>query len=847
MKMGITVLNLSVLLLTLFPAYTIDAAASLTSANPGDKTRRTDAADAAASALTAGRSSSLLSRLPLDFIENRGQWDRDVKFMARKGSVAASFERAAIKLRLGKDRAALFSLAFEGASKRAQLVGEGKRDGHYNFFFGNDPAKWQSRVAAYSSVLYLGLYDRVDMRVREDSGRLEYDLILAAHADLEKIVIRVDGASGLEVAPDGSLLLKTAGGVFRQTPPLTWEELPTGERVPIPCHFRKVDARRYGFAAPRRDPARKLVIDPGLEWSTFLGGGGHEVVQGLALARDGSGDVILAGATTSPDFPAVGGALNAIGQAMYVTRLSAVGNSLVYSTLFGGSSVNLMIALALDASSAPVVVGSTHSTDFPTTAGAFDQTHNGEYDAFVTRFDSSGSRMVFSTLLGGSAVDEAWAVDLDGAGRVYVAGHTGSQNFPTTAGAYDTTPNALIDATFNSLQDVFVARLSETGTALAYSTYLGGQGVDYATDLAVDALGVVTLTGRTVPISSTAAPFPTTAGAVDRTLNGNDDAYIVRLRGAGAGASDLEYSTLLGGNDTDQATALALDPVKPELVTVVGWTYSGNFPVTPGALLPTHFAPTDTTLMFVTRFQFPATGGGSLVWSTYHGAPGNQQAEDVVVDDTGAAIVVGANSTRNPPTTERAFDRTPATSDGIISRISADGSQLLYSTLLGGTSFEGTMRVAYVGGATVVVAGRTRSTDFPVTPGALDTVYGADGRPSDFTVYDVFVSRMTLEPLATADMTAAPPSLVNPADGAAFTAPVFVTFDWADVADPSGVEAYHIQVSPNPTFTSDTVAQLSGWHETWVPVSQDETDFSTNFTGTFYWRVRTLDAAHNLS
>ena len=409
-----------------------------------------------------------------------------------------------------------------------------------------------------------------------------------------------------------------------------------------------------------------------------------------------------------------------------------------------------------------------------------------------------------------------------------------------------------MDSENNSFQDSFVARLNPAGSALTYSTFLGAHGVDYAQDLTVDSQGFVTIAGRTVPLLSGTGtplglPFPTTADAFDRTLNGNTDVYVARLRLDGAGTADLKYSTLLGGGDTEHATGIALDPNNEGSVTVTGWTFSGNFPVTPGVIQRTHFAPIDTTMAFVTRLQFPAGGGGSLSWSTYFGAPGNQQADDVAVDSTGAAIIVGASGTLNPPTTERAYDRTPNQSDAFVARISSNGTQLLYSTLLGGSSFEGRLQVAYAGGSTVIVAGQTKSPDFPTTVGAFDRVYGDDGTPSEFNVYDVFVARMTLEPLETGDTTAAPPALVSPVDGATFRAPVVVNFDWTDVADPSGVEAYHIQVSPNPTFTDNLVAQLRGWYEMWVTPSQDATDFPSVFTGTFYWRVQTLDSAHNLS
>ena len=842
---------------TLIPFQTAEATGNITKAVTDGKTK----INVPAAALDKERGSTILSKLPVDFIENRGQWDSSVKFVARKSTTVARFETNAIRFGFGESQTDSLSLIFEGASKTVELAGEGKRSGHYNFFSGNDTKKWRDGVAAYAGLLYRGLYDGIDMRVREEPSKLEYDLILAPGADLTKLSVRADGTKRLEIASDGSLILRTARGQLRQTPPVTWEQLPTGEKRPVECRFRKIDARHYGFEASGRDPSLQLTIDPGLEWGTFLGGGEHDTVDGIAMARDGSGDVILIGFTRSTDFPATVGAIGPLGQSPFVARVNSTGTALVYSTLYNGSGVDSALGLAVDATSAPIVVGNTSSPNFPVTPGAFDTTYNGDFDAYVARFNPTGGQLVFATYLGGSRSDqtnptqgyeEAWGVGVDPAGSIVVAGNTTSLNFPTTAGAYDTSPSPYVDASNNSYQDSFVARLNSAGTALTYSTFLGAQGVDYAQDMTVDSQGFVTVAGRTVPLTTATGsplgtPFPTTADAFDRTLNGNADVYVARLRLDGAGAADLKYSTLLGGNDTEQVLGMALDPNNQNQVTIAGWTFSGNFPTTPGALLTTHFAPIDTTMAFVTRLQFPAAGGGSLLWSTFYGAPGNQQADDVVVDNTGAAIVVGANGTLNPPTTERAYDRTPNQSDGFICRISSTGSQLLYSSLLGGSSFENHLNVAYVGGTTVIVAGQTKSTDFPTTPGAIDRVYGTNGSPSAFNVYDIFVAKMTLEPFENGDVTATPPALVSPADGAAFRAPVDVVFDWADASDPSGVEAYHIQVSPNPAFSDTIIAELNGWFETWVFDSQAGTDFPTVFTGTFYWRVRTLDSAHNLS
>ncbi|HEY3108188.1 MAG TPA: hypothetical protein VGL23_05515, partial [Chloroflexota bacterium] len=792
--------------------------------------------------------------MPLDFVENRGQWEVPAKFVARRGSLAAAFDDNAIRLNLGSAHSAL-GLTFEGASPDATLVGEGERGGRYSYFIGDDPTKWRSQVASYGGLLYRGLYEGVDLRVTEDGDQLRYDLLLAPGADVGQIVVRADGADRPSIADDGSLVLQTASGPLRQSPPLTWEELPDGLTRRLESRFRIIDAQRYGFEALGHDPRLALVIDPGLDWATFLGGSGDETVEGLAIVTDGTGDIVVAGQTWSPDFPRTGGNLGPTGMTPYVARLNASGTALVYATLFGGTFNHSVKHVALDASNRPVVVGDTNSLDFPTTPGAFDRTPpdgmRGDYDAYVIKFNATGSGLVFSTYLGGSpgsGLDQAWRVGHDPAGSVTVAGITTSPDFPTTPGAFDRTLAG---------RDIFIARLDPTGSQLTYSTFLGGEASEDVFGMVVDGQGFVTLTGQT--FSTT---FPVTPDAFDPTYNGFGDAFVARLKLDGAGAADLKYSTFLGGAQYIEAgNGIALDPNNPQLVTVSGFTRSGDFPTTAGALLRTHFAPVDTRMAFVARFHFPAAAPGQLVWSTFYGAPGNQSADDVVVDSTGAAIIVGGTAANNPPTTERAFDRIPGAgygvgfpegkADGYVARISADGGRVLYCTLLGGSYSDTVSHVAYAGGTSVVVAGLTSSPDFPVTAGAFDTVYASDGKPSGNATLgslaaDAFVARLTLDAPVTGDITPPPaPDLLGPPVGATFDYPGRnLTLDWSDVADPSGVAAYHLQFSPNAGFVNDFNAELNGWFEPWLPTSVAV--FTVGHSGTFFWRVQALDRAGNL-
>ncbi len=828
--------------------------------------------------------------LPLQFIENCGQWAPSSRFVARSGAVLAAFEDGAIALHLLGETPTTVRLVFEGASRPSLPTGEGTAGGHYNFYIGDDRARWRSCVPAWTRVRYRGLYPGIDLVVRDGGGRLEYDLELQPGADLSLVTVRAEGVSFLEAEPDGALVLHTAAGPLLQSAPRSWEVLAGGERRPLESGVRlggSDDLRCFDFEAPHRDPSLAMVVDPGLEWSTFLGGGNRDQIQSLALATDGSGDVIVCGHTWSPDFPATSGALIVSPLIPFVARLDASGSTLIYATLFGSSNGNVAFAwdLALDATSAPVVVGETNAADFPTTAGAFQTSFNEPsapinrgWDAYVTRFDASGGQMVFSTDLGAAPIfhetqvgakrggDEAGlAVAVDSAGSVIVAGRTTSEDFPTTAGAYDRTLdfiNVQVSVGDNagiatSRTDAFVSRLNATGTQLTYSTFVGGQADDLVSELLLDPQGIVTLVGVDAPIETFDAqnnrtqhgtPFPTTPDALRRAHLGASDIFVCRLALNGAGSADFRYGTLFGGNYIDDATDAAIDPTLPERITLSGTTRSWDFPTTPGAWSRAPLFLTDGSPYYagvLATFRFPAAGGGSLIWSTLvEGTIGAQIVQSVTVDPSGdvEAVVTDEGGLH---ATQRAYKPLPAT--GIfVARFSSDGRELRYGTFLhrGSTLFSDSLELASAGPNAVVLSGQTLQTSFPTTPGAFDRLFGNDGTSDSFSTFDGFVAKLTLEAGATEDTTAAAPTLLSPANGAALPIPSEITpltLDWSDVTDSSGVQLYEVQVGPNPEFLPGFGTRRGG--------SVTESTWSTTAAveEVLYWRVRTLDGVNNFS
>ena len=812
------------------------------------------------------RAAASAAHLPSDFIENRGQWRGPETFAARRGGVAVALEPRAIRLRLGTADPAAITLTFEGASPQASLVGEDRRPTLYNFFSGNDPTAWRTGVPGFGSVLYRQVYDGVNIRLHDRSDTLEYDLLLQPGADLRRVVVRVDGASALEMADDGGLVVRTPAGPLKQTRPATFETRRDGTMRPVTSTFRIIDAQRYGFDVPGHDTSLPLVIDPGLVWSTLTGGTSSEQLAGIEAARDGSGDLFVSGNTNSPDFADAPTSAQTARYKAFVARLDASGGHYDFVTFINGlQNQTYAGGMAADASGGVTFVGTTVDLDFPVTPGAFQPAfasiHTGmsEGDGFVMRLNAAGG-IVFSTYLGGSGNDGAGDVVIDSGGQIIVTGTTNSTDFPTTVGAYDRTFNTppAGDNTAYPL-DAFIARLSANGTQLTYGTYYGGQTYETILDSVVDPQGFLTIVGVTTS-SASGRDIPLTSDAFDATWNGSEDGYLARFKLDGAGTADLKYATFLGGINQDVIEAVAIDPANPQLVTVAGWAWYDSFtgpffPTTAGVFkprltpqpAPTQLFPHNKT-GFVARFRFPATGTASLVWSTFAGGNWEDFLSDVAVDETGAAIVVGGTRSYDLQTTRGAVDRTQggvgtSAHDCFVWKLSPNADQLLYSSYLGG-SYEDCEAVAtigakaaYLGGNTIAMAGMTGSGDFETTAGAVDR---AADEVSDGT--NPFVTKLTLAADAGGDITASAPALLSPANGSTTGGSGgVVRLRWSDAPDPSGVESYVYEISSKPDFPPNFTLPKGSTHAPELILE------SLAINTPWFWRIRTADRAGNLS
>jgi hypothetical protein len=816
------------------------------------------------SAVPPGYAAPDLGSVPKSFVENRGQWRKGVRYASVGGDLRAGFEKNSILLQ--SKGGETIRLTFVAASSDGPK-GVRQTAGQYNFILGKNRAGWRTGVRAYERLIYDDIYRGIDLQVREHQGNLEYDLLMDPGASVTEVKVRAEGAKKLEVKTDGTLVIETESGMLSQKPPLTWQITDEGSERPVRCEYRLIDRSTYGFRLVGADPKLRTVIDPGLEWSTYFGGNDREEIRTLFMAPDRSGDVIIAGHTFSPDFPATAGTLGEDRMKPYIARIGAGGTRVVYATMFGSASAHgeFLLDMAIDSRGGPVISGTTRSPDLPVTPGAYDTTYSGTTsnidDAFIARFDPSGG-LVFSTYFGVAPVsdpntaggfrggyEEASQVAVDPSGNVIFGGRTSSPNLPTTSGAYDRTLSDM---------DLFVARLSPTGSQLTYCSFFGNVGGEIMNGLVVDAAGNVTFVGDAWYDAPNA--YPTTADAVQRTHAGNmsthSDGFLTRMQLNGGGSADLRYSTIIGGNNSESLTGIALDPLNPELVTICGHSRSWDFRTTRGAQRRSPISPDDWQMAFASRYRFTSGAPGALVWSTLLGGPGYQGATGVSVDSGGQAFVAGWGG-MDFPTTQGAYMRASVSQDAFIARVTADGRSIAYASLLGGSKEEYDTVVAALEGNRAVVGGRTISPDFPTTPGALDRILNANGNSDHLfnTTHraDGFLSQLHLEPLSTVDTTAPAPTLIAPAQGAAFPKPtelnhVEILFDWSDVSDPAGIRLYQIEVSPDPDFVLNRL-NVAEW-QVWEPTeSQKRMSFVPFFghEGRYYWRVRTLDGLNNWS
>jgi hypothetical protein len=731
-------------------------------------------------------------QLPISFEINQGQTDPQVNFLARGSGYGLYLTPNAAVLSLQQPQGQqganagvsaqrvashgdVLQMQFLGANPTAQAVGVDQLPGVSNYLIGNDPAKWHTGIANFGQVEYQDLYHGVNLIYYGNQRQLEYDFVVAAGADPAQIAFDFVGTQSTALDAQGNLVLHASGGDVIEHAPVVYQQTANGRQT-IDGHYRLASGGRVGFTVGAFDHSQPLVIDPILSYATYLGGSYYDYAN--AIAADAAGEAYVTGYTASTNFPTTTGALQTSNNGSYdafVAKLNVAGSALIYSTYLGGSGDDEAAGIAIDAAGEAYVTGYTASTNFPTTTGASQTSNAGGNDAFVAKLNAAGSEIVYSTYLGGSGDDRATGIAIDPAGEAFVTGYTNSTNFPTTTGALQTS-NVGGD-------DAFAAKFNAAGSALIYSTYLGGSDYDQATGIAIDPAGEAYVTGFT-----TSTNFPTTTGALQTSNVGGDHAFVAKLNSAG---SALIYSTYLGGSIYDHATSIAIDPAGEAYVT--GFTTSTNFPTTTGALQTFYAGGGDA---FVAKLN---AAGSALIYSTYLGGSDYDQAAGIAIDPAGEAYVTGFTTSTNLPTTTGAPQTFYAGGgDAFVAKLNTAGSALIYSTYLGGSVDDQATGIAIDPAGEAYVVGSTYSTNFPTTAGALQpTVAGNE---------HAFVFKLATTAL---ELTAAP---IAATEGTPFTGTVGFLIDEAQAFAPVGAFTALVAWGDGSTSNATVVPLRNGFN-----------------------------------
>jgi uncharacterized repeat protein (TIGR01451 family) len=687
------------------------------------------------------RVSHTYGQVPLHFERNEGQVDSRVTFLARGSGYSLFLTPTGAVLAL-KD--AVLRVELVGANPRPAVAGADELPGRSHYLTGNDPAKWRTNVPTYAKVRYGSVYPGVDLVYYGNQRRLEYDFIVAPGADPRRIRIAFEGARQMAIDAAGHLVLEVAGGEVRQQRPVVYQEA-GGVRKEIAGRYVMTGTRQVGFEVAAYDISLPLVIDPVLVYSTFLGGSADDLASGIAVDVDGQ--AYVTGSTTSLDLPATAGGYDETANGAvdaFVSKLSANGSALLYSTYLGGAGADEGRAIAIDQDGNAYVTGLAQA-GFPTTPLSYSPSYNnGGSDAFVAKLDATGSVLLYSTFLGGGLADEGHGIAVDLVGNVYITGQTSSSPFPTTPGAFD--------STLGGASDAFVTKLNPAGSGpadLVYSTYLGGSSTESGNGIAVDTVGNAYVTGQTASIVGTG--FPTTAGAFDITRDGGNDAFVTKFSPPGLGVTAVLYSTYLGGGGTESGNGIAFVAGN---VYITGQTSSppaSPFPTTSGALDSMLGGTTDA---FVTKLNPAGSGFTDLLYSTYLGGGSTENGNAIAVDALGNAYVTGQTASTGStafPTTPGAFDTTRGgASDAFVTTLNpalSGGMSLVYSTYLGGLNTESGNAIAVGLDGSTYVAGSTTSTGYPAIVGVFDTTYNG-GSDAFVTKLGTPVLTLTLAPLA---------------------------------------------------------------------------------------------------
>jgi hypothetical protein len=668
----------------------------------------------------ASRASATLSRLPMRFEENRGQWNPEVLYAARAGTLSGHggiFLTATGPVLVGSSGKHApphrVDIALLHGSARPKIEPLDRLAAQTNYFVGGR-ADWHTGISEYSRIAYRSVYPGIDIVYYGSPDQLEYDFLLSPQANPAAIRFQFQGADAIKLNDAGDLVIEAGGAQFLQKRPLLYQQDPhSSRRSVVEGHYRVLPGQVVAFDVSRYDHSRQLVIDPVVTYASFLGGDATDQIN--TVITDAKGLLYVVGYTDStnlqPTYNGVQGASAGENDAFIAIFNTAAfgGPSLTYLTYLGGSNNDAATAIAVDSGGNLYVTGTTSSTDFPTagnavqTALALGTTETAFNPNVFVAVISQNSGLVYSTYYGGTGGDYPYFIGLDAKGNIYVGGTTSSTDFPVTSNAYA--------AVLWGPSDVFVLELNINATAALYASYIGGEDRDDGRGFAVTPGGQVYFAASTL-----STEFPLAGNVYQNSLTGIENIVIGILDLTKSGNQGLVYSTYFGGSTIEEVRQLILDPSGNVLLT--GWTLSSDFPITPTALKSQYGGAGNA---FVARVNPSAPPSGFLLYSTYIGGSGGDVAYGVATDAAGNLYCAGYTLSPDFPVTPDAAQA--QWGDGVeaflvkFNPTVAGSAALEYGTYFGGGGFHVATGIAVPASGAMLIGGYTTDALFGVGNG----------------------------------------------------------------------------------------------------------------------------------
>lgn len=708
---------------------------------------------------------------PSLFRKNAGQWDANilyrsssegwnasVNFLNNGPSFCFSREGASPKnekhpVSYSQLEHLVWNIAFANVSDKCVVTAKSKHDSRVNYFLGNKFSNYVVNVPEFESITYENAYENIDVVYYNKEGKLKYDVVVKPYGKVEQLKFVCEGISKLSFNNSSRLQIHTPWGILVEDLPESYQVI-NGKKINVEVKYKILDNNSYGFEIiSAYNKNYELIIDPVvLDWSTYVGGTaatGNGYLRDIAA--DAQGNIYATGyydsfmATT----PGVYSATNNGQSDVFVFKLNSAGNALAYCTYIGGSGIDDGWGIDVNTNGEAVIAGTTGSSNFPVTTGAYDDTYNsapGQSDAFVCLLNANGTALLYSSFIGGQYIDWARAVVfMPGGTSAAFCGITMSSNFPISSGAFDNT-GGVMGGGQAGVTDGFVThiKLDNTGVApdaadLLYSSFIGGASntkYEYATDIDVNVAGEVYLTGYT-----NSSDFTVTTGAYSTVYTAGNDAYVYKMKldntGVAPDITDLLYGTFIGGTGSETGMALVVSPLG-DTVFVAGNTNSPNFPTTTGAYQTAISTGPLNDDLFVLKLYTGGSGLSDLRYSTYIGGSDGEGGVIMGIDaGTDASVFVTAmNYNGGSPTTACTFDPSfngppadPAGGDVLLYRVNSHGG-LDYGTYIGGAEYDYFAKVVLTGDAcmqecVVGLTAHSNQTTFPVTAGSYQTTKGS--------------------------------------------------------------------------------------------------------------------------